>query len=389
MLLNSPLSRLSFVMKLYLLIVLAVAFSSCKFDQQSAEQEQQVQYTRPTEPQQVAESGDTVGAKESDSQRPYVDSFRIEMDSLMAANIQLPPIYKHEIVSANDNAAARFTDLAKATGGKIKILVNSTLVAKEVMHTINSISKPQSDLLILIDKTGSMGNDIQAIKHSMGQIIDTIKKYKGTRVAVATYGDKNVDGFIDWYTFKNFETNYAAAREYIDKIQVGGGGDWPESVYDAVMNSFENEFWQSTTKRNIILVGDAPPLEKPLSDYTLNDVVAASKKGGVIMNFYPIIITPAAEEAKIEKSELVTYQPIKLTTSLYPNPSKGIVNIGFEENGAYYIEIYNSAGQMIVSEEAYGISWTKDLSDMPDGMYIARIINATHKFELQKFILRH
>lgn len=375
--------------KLYLAIILVITLTSCKFDQQPGEQEQPIPYSKTSEQQQAADMQDTTVEMESGNQRPYVDSFQIEMDSLMDAKIELPPIYKHEIIVSNDKAAAKFTDLAKAMGGKVRILVNSDMVANEVAHTINTISKPQSDLLLLIDRTGSMGGDIASIKHSLWQIIDTIKKYKGTRLAVATYGDKNVDGEMTWYTFKNFETNYAAATQYINHLTVTGGGDWPESVYDAVMKSFDNEFWQSATKRNIVLIGDAPPLEKPLSNYTLNEVIAASRKGGVIMNFYPIIVTPAAEVATVEKSEVASYQSIKLTTSLYPNPSKGIVNIGFEENDTYYIEIYNAAGQAIVSQEAYGISWTKDLSDQPDGMYIARIINPAHKFELQKFILRH
>jgi hypothetical protein len=63
--------------------------------------------------------------------------------------------------------------------------------------------------------------------------------------------------------------------------------------------------------------------------------------------------------------------------------------VGFAECGKYYLEIYNAAGQEVVSEEQYGISWTKDLGNVPDGMYILRVIDASHKFELVKFIVRH
>lgn len=376
-------------MKAFFFLIFAAVLTSCKFDPQSSEQVQSAMLASATtdEPKQAEEPTNTDTATETESQHEYVDSFKIQMDSLMAADIKLPPIYKHDIITANEHSVSKFTNLATATGGNIKILVNSELVAKEVIHTINTISQQKSDLLLLIDKTGSMGGDIACIKHSLSQIIDTIKKYKGTRLAIAMYGDKNAD-VMKWYSFKNFETNYEEARQYLNSIKVEGGGDWPESVYDAIMKSFEQDFWKSEKKRNIILVGDAPPLERPLSDYGLSEVIAKSKQGGVIMNFYPIIITPAAEDAKVETSEVATYKPTKLTTSLYPNPCKGTVNVGFEENDTYYVEVYNASGQVVVSEEAYGISWTKDLGNVPDGMYIARVINSAHKFELIKFILQ-
>src|SRR5215216_6113759 len=43
----------------------------------------------------------------------YVDSFMIEMDSLMDENITLPPIYSHEIISSNNEATNKFSELSK------------------------------------------------------------------------------------------------------------------------------------------------------------------------------------------------------------------------------------------------------------------------------------
>ncbi len=65
------------------------------------------------------------------------------------------------------------------------------------------------------------------------------------------------------------------------------------------------------------------------------------------------------------------------------------MNAGLEENGTYYIEVYNAAGEMVVSEEFYGLSWSKDLSAQPNGMYILRVINKDHKFEVLRFIIQH
>lgn len=326
-------------------------------------------------------------ADEEPKKTVYVDSFRIEMDSLLKADIDLPPIYSHEIISANHESTEKFAKLAGASGGRMRVVVNSSLVAKEVVHTINTVSAPKSDLVLLIDKTGSMLDDIENVKQSLGQILDTIKKYKGTRVAVAVYGDKIADG-KSWFDFREFGTDYIAAASYITGIHVNGGGDWPESAYEAIMEVLEQPFWQSAKKRNIILVGDAPPIEKPRGEFALNDIVAKAREGKTVMNFYPIIITPEVRAARVNPVDIVKYQPLKLTSSLYPNPTRGHIDIGFQENGTYYIEIYNVAGEMIVSEEKYGISWGKDLGDdLPNGMYIARVIDKNHHYELLKFVL--
>lgn len=319
----------------------------------------------------------------------YVDSFKVEMDSLMDADIKLPPVYYYEVQMADEAAAQKFTQLSKVGNGKMKVLVNASLVAKEIKQTIGSVSVPQSDLLILIDKTSSMTDDIANVRNGINQIIDTLRRYKGTRLAVAFYGDKNSDG-MDWYTFRNFETDYEGAKQYIADVKLTGGGDIPESVYEGVMKSFDQGFWKSKRKCNIILVGDAPPLEKPYSDYSIADVMAKAKSSKTIMNFYPIIIMPEKiEEVKLPPSEVQKYKEQMVTTSLYPNPSRGQITVGFAENGSYHMELYNSAGAMILTEQFYGLSWSRDLDNtLPNGMYILRIISEDHKFELKRFVLQ-
>lgn len=374
-------------MKRYILVCLSfICLLACKNDTPEEGSAQQQWEPRPeTEQQQREEDGPT---EEEPQKTAYVDSFRIEMDSLLKAEIALPPIYAFEIISANQESTEKFAKLAGASGGKMRVVVNSSVVAKEVVHTINTVSAPKSDLVLLIDKTGSMYDDIENVKQALGQIIDTLKKYKGTRVAVAVYGDKFFDG-KRWFDFRDFGTDYVSAASYITDIEVRGGGDWPESAYEAIMEVLEQPFWTSTKKRNIILVGDAPPVEPPRGKYTLNDIVAKARAGKTVMNFYPIIITPEVRTARVNPEVTAKYQPLKLTTNLYPNPTKGHIDIGFQENGTYYIEIYSVAGEMIVSEETYGISWGKDLGDdLANGMYIARVIDKNHQYELLKFVLQ-
>lgn len=328
--------------------------------------------------------------EQKDSTEHYVDSFKIKIDSLLKARIELPPVYQREIFHENDEASDKFDKLSKACNGKMKIIVNSSMVVHELEETIKSVSVSQSDLVILLDRTYSMHDDIEYVKNGINQIIDTLKKYKGTRLAIATYGDKNWD-WCPWFTFKDFGTNYDSAEAWIKNVQVVGNRDWPESVYDAVVKCIESDFWRSTKKRNLILVGDAPPQEKPMSDYSLNDVINKTHAMKVRMNFYPILIMPEIHEVLLSQEDKDKYKLIQNNTKLYPNPSRGVINLSMDNTATYYLELYNSSGTLIYNEEFFGITWTKSLSNIsefPNGMYIMRVINADHTYELIKFVLQ-
>ena len=365
--------------RLVLLLSVALMFDSCNFENESNEGTQNV-------------AGNTNAVEEAvpdEDTMSHVDSFKVYCDKMMKTNVVLPPVYQHEIFAENEEATDKFSKLSKACNGFMKVIINSSTVVNELQSTIKAVSAEQSDMVILIDRTGSMTGHIERVKEGITQIIDTIKKYKGTRLAIATYGDKNYDDCALWFTFRNFETDYDSAARYVKGIQTMGNPDWPESVYDAVMQCMQSKFWRSRTKCNIVLVGDAPPQEKPYCDYTLEDVVKASKARKVKMNFYPILILPAVEEVKLSKEDEAKYKKITGNTRLYPNPCRNVLSLSFEKTASYYVEIYDMGGQMVVTEKHFGIIWQKDISNLPNGVYTARVINEDHTFELFKFILQH
>lgn len=378
---------------LLLLSVLTLTFNACKTD--TPQEETTAGNNEPTKSSAVAPENAPVALQgvdddiAMDSALAQVDSFKVVIKEQLKAKVELPPVYQREIFEANDEATDKLSKLSKACGGKMKVLVSSGEVVKELKETIKAISTNESDLLILMDRTGSMTDDIRYVKEGIRQIIDTIKKYKGTRLAVAIYGDKNWDWKGTWFTIRNFETNYDAAARYVDSVQVVGNMDWPESVYDAVVSGMESDFWKSTKKRNIILVGDAPPQEKPMSDYDLNGVIAKAKQLKVKMNFYPILIVPEIHKVVLSQEDKDKYKPIKNNTKLYPNPCAGVLNLSMENTATYYLEMYNTNGDAIISEQFYGITWSKDISNLPNGVYIMRVINEDHTFEVIKFILQH
>ncbi len=317
--------------------------------------------------------------------RAQNDSIMLSYDSLYNITIAVPPLLDKELFDST--TTIKFFELASKTGGDIKLLANSKLITNEIVDIIESYSEDGTDILFLIDKTGSMADDLSNLQKGLNQIIAAIENYKNVRIAFALYGDKNVDkkeyGF-EWFSFKNCETDYGQAKKFINSITVTGGGDYPESVYEGFFESLEHNFWQSENKRMILLIGDAPPLEKPLSSYSISDVITKAKDGKINMNFYPIVVTPTVDETNPRK----TYKNEKVIDNLYPNPSFGIINIDFIKNGEYKLEIFDIKGTVVFSEEIKGKNWRKDLYDFEDGVYIIRVQDSNKRFETKKFILK-
>jgi Secretion system C-terminal sorting domain/von Willebrand factor type A domain len=315
--------------------------------------------------------------------KPSDKEIAVIVDSLRKMNIYVPPLYDKEVFDSS--TTVKFFELAKATQGDLKLLVNSKLITAEIINIIKSNAENNADLLILMDKTGSMADDIVNVQQGLGQIIDVLKTFNNVRLGIALYGDKNVDG-KDWFSFRNFETNYNNARDFINRIEVTGGGDYPESVYEGFFEACKQNFWRSENKRMIILIGDAPPLEKPLSQYKVTDVITKAEEDKIKMNFFPIVVTAAVGELATTTAPK-TFENEKIVSNVYPNPVSGNISIGLITADDYSIEIFNSAGTPILGDKFSGNLWKRDISSFPNGPYIARLIRKDKKFEAVKFIV--
>jgi hypothetical protein len=72
--------------------------------------------------------------------------------------------------------------------------------------------------------------------------------------------------------------------------------------------------------------------------------------------------------------------------NLYPNPSSNSVTIAYAQN-PYSIAVYNSLGQMMLSQNALTNEHTFDISQWPKGVYYVELIDAaTQTNKVQKLI---
>lgn len=125
------------------------------------------------------------------------------------------------------------------------------------------------DLVFVIDTTGSMFDDIDAVKAAASEIINEISHEKPcTRIGLVLYKDAG-DVYVTRtglpFTMVGEEDgDTAPVVSAIQSISVGGGGDLPEAVYAGLVHAIENQqglgSWRGgTTRKAIILMGDAPP----------------------------------------------------------------------------------------------------------------------------------
>ncbi|MHC4405388.1 MAG: PKD domain-containing protein, partial [Planctomycetota bacterium] len=161
------------------------------------------------------------------------------------------------------------------------------------------LNSQRLDLIFCIDTTGSMGDDIAAVKSAsvdiINEIADSIPDY---RIAVVDYRDFPVwpyggGGDYPYHDVRSFTSDKTAAISGIQSLSLGWGADWPESVYSALMHSIDSTSlggWRGEpVKKMIILMGDAPPHDPgPFTGYTMTDVIEAAE------NADPVVVFPVA-----------------------------------------------------------------------------------------------
>ena len=308
------------------------------------------------------------------------DSLMIVLDSIMEIKIEIPQLIDSMVISPE--CLEQFNALARETEGGLKVVANSKFVAKEIAEIIESHAADNTDIMLIIDKTNSMADDLDNIKKGLNQILNSLKQYQNIRLSVSTYGDKNIDGNL-WYDFQNFETDFDGTMSFIENIQMTHGGDFPESVYDGIYEAFQEGFWQSESKRLVVLLGDAPSLDSTLTTYTEKDVIKIAKSENINMNFYPIVLSPYNGEF----GETKKMQNLTFIETVYPNPTSGLLTLKLNQFGSFNLEIFNQSGKLIKSDVINSETYKTDLYDQPNGLYIIRVSDNDKNFDTKKIIL--
>jgi len=136
------------------------------------------------------------------------------------------------------------------------------------------------DLVFAVDTTGSMGPYIGGVKLAATNIMNKLLGSTDARIGLVDYKDLYSGCPTDGYAARSdlpFSTDKSAIQAAINSLSASGGCDTPESVYSGLIQAIKYP-WRGGVKKEIVLMGDAPPHDpEPVTGYTLRSVVAAAR----------------------------------------------------------------------------------------------------------------
>lgn len=169
------------------------------------------------------------------------------------------------------------------------------------------------DLIFVIDTTGSMWDDINAVKSSASEIVEALDlQTSDIRVAVVDYrdypqipyGSPGLD--YDYNLDLGFSKDESTIISSINSLSIGNGWDWEESVFTALIKAMkdpnkdldnqDNYGWRIGVNKAIILMGDAPPHDPEpwVGGYSLDDVAYWSENIDPVL-VYSVVIGSNSE----------------------------------------------------------------------------------------------
>jgi Lipase (class 3)./Listeria-Bacteroides repeat domain (List_Bact_rpt)./S-layer homology domain. len=128
--------------------------------------------------------------------------------------------------------------------------------------------KGQADIVFVIDTTGSMWGAISNVASNINSFVDTLTTEYNVQVnfALVDYRDITVDGINSTHVVTNGLSNwYSDVNKFknaVNNMQVGGGGDTPETAIDGLAMA-NNLNFRNNVDKFVILVTDA--------DYKINN----------------------------------------------------------------------------------------------------------------------
>lgn len=177
-------------------------------------------------------------------------------------------------------------NISSATGGvhlESKGSADMPTLVMQTVHTQIPKDKPV-DLVFVVDTTGSMQDDIDAVRKKMKELTrELAKRNPDYRVGVNAYRDVHDDYLAK--TFLKLSDNEAEIFKAMNKLKADGGGDVREHVYAGLDTALREQPWRDGVERHIILIGDAPPHDDYKKDKrNYKSVIALAKKEGVHIN---------------------------------------------------------------------------------------------------------
>jgi len=114
------------------------------------------------------------------------------------------------------------------------------------------------DLAFVLDVTGSMAAEIEAMKSTIDTVASQIVSagQADVRLAIVAYRDY---GDSPAFEIKDFSDDIDSFRAFVDGLSASGGGDTPEALNEAMDRASRLDWNPDATARMTFVIADAPP----------------------------------------------------------------------------------------------------------------------------------
>lgn len=162
-----------------------------------------------------------------------------------------------------------------------------------VTLSATAIPSTQLDLALVIDTTGSMGDELNYLKAELTDIINELAQSNpavSIRVGLIVYRDIG-----DTYVVRShaFTSNMADAQAAIDSESFAGGGDYPEAM-DQALETMLTLDWRDNATQVALLVADAPPHTENI--HALWSAAREAREASI--HIVPVAASGVADEAE-------------------------------------------------------------------------------------------
>lgn len=184
------------------------------------------------------------------------------------------------------------------------------------------------DILFILDATGSMADEIQQLKDNLYSIHTRIMNSLvdvPIRFGLVSYRDRG-----DTYVTKveQFTDDLNEFQNILDKIEAGGGGDFPEDIQSALDDAIHKMKWNSDAIKLSFLVADAPPHIDYDQEYTYIDATLEANRKGIKLYTIGASGLPPVGEYIFRQISVMTYSEFIFLTYGETGESDGFTGPG-------------------------------------------------------------
>ena len=254
------------------------------------------------------------------------------------------------------------------TNGTDSITATFSAEERSVSVELNTEDKKLNviEIMLVVDVTGSMGDEINFLKAELADVIDRIAFNDSNtiiKLAMLFYRDTEDKVPFEYYDFTDVTTAEGLAKQQsaLNGQKASGGGDYPEAVDQALDMAVSKQWSTGATTKIIFHVLDAPAHSgDKYAEKLVNATKSAAEQG---IRICPIICSGAAEVTEYTMREVAIYTG---GTFIYVTDDSGIGGSHYDPNlPNATIELLNSLMVRLVKGYHTGvfeepISWKQD-----------------------------